>query len=49
MNLGFTLQALSLERIATAAKTLPKDPQRPPLDIEHHIIKAFLSELNSAE
>jgi adenosylhomocysteinase len=49
MDLGFTLQALSLERIATAAKTLPAGPQRPPLDIEHRIAKAFLKELNATK
>lgn len=49
MDLGFTLQALSLERIATSASTLAAGPQRPPLDIEHHIANAFLAELNAAK
>lgn len=49
MDLGFTLQALSLERIAVAGKTMQPGPQRPPLDIEHLIANAFLSELHAAE
>lgn len=49
MDLGFTLQALSLERIATGAKALKAGPQRPPLDIEHYIANAFLAELKAVE
>ena len=49
MDLGFTLQALSLERIAVAGKTMQPGPQRPQLDIEHHIARAFMAEFNSAE
>lgn len=49
MDLGFTLQALSLERVATGADTLPAGAQRPPLDIEHRIANAIVVELDAAD
>lgn len=47
MDLGFVLQALSLERIAIDKSSLTIGPQRPPLDIEYYIANAFLNEMKS--
>ena len=47
MDLGFVLQALSLERIAIDKSSLTIGPQRPPLDIEYYIANAFLIEMKS--
>lgn len=49
MDIGFTLQALSLERIATDAASLDQGPQRPPIDIERHIARSVLDLLHSNE
>ncbi|MDQ1554592.1 MAG: adenosylhomocysteinase [Microbacteriaceae bacterium] len=48
MDLGFTLQALSLERVATAPGTLVAGPQRIPDDIERHIARKTLELLRSS-
>lgn len=42
MDLGFTLQALSLERIATAPDTLVAGPQPVPDDIDRHAAAAMV-------
>lgn len=47
MDLGFVLQALSLERIAIDKSSLTIGAQRPPLDIEYYIANAFLNEMKS--
>lgn len=48
MDLGFMLQALSLERIATGRASLALGPARPPIDIERRIARAIMDELDSA-
>jgi len=48
MDLGFTLQALSLERIAADPGSLPAGPGRPPIDVERRIARAMLAELDAA-
>jgi adenosylhomocysteinase len=42
MDLGFLLQSLSLERIATSHATLPAGAQPVPADIERIIAKRML-------
>ncbi|HWU60158.1 MAG TPA: adenosylhomocysteinase [Microbacteriaceae bacterium] len=47
MDLGFMLQVLSLERVATGADALQPGPQPVPNDIERRIARAFLAALDS--
>jgi adenosylhomocysteinase len=47
MDIGFMLQALSLERVATAASTLVPGPQPVPDDINRRIARAELEELRA--
>ncbi len=47
MDIGFMLQALSLERVATAADSLVAGPQPVPDDINRRIARAELAELKS--
>lgn len=49
MDIGFTLQALSLERVAANPASLVAGPQRVPDDIERHIARMTLSLLKSAQ
>jgi adenosylhomocysteinase len=48
MDLGFALQALSLERVAKAPHTLASGPQRVPDDIERFLARRMVELLNSA-
>jgi adenosylhomocysteinase len=48
MDLGFALQALSLERVAQAPHTLASGPQRVPDDIERFLARRMVELLNSA-
>ncbi|MCU1636017.1 MAG: adenosylhomocysteinase [Cryobacterium sp.] len=48
MDLGFLLQVLSLERVATAANSLASGAQPVPEDIEREIASRFLAALDSA-
>jgi adenosylhomocysteinase len=48
MDLGFMLQALSLERVATAASSLAPGPQRVPDDIERRIARAVLDVMGAS-
>ncbi len=48
MDLGFLLQALSLERIATSASSLARGAQPVPDDIEREIAGRFLAALGAA-
>lgn len=43
MDLGFLLQTLSLERVATAAASLPHGPQPVPDDLEREIARRMLA------
>ena len=47
MDIGFMLQALSLERIATAPEALAAGPQPVPDDINRRIARAELAELHT--
>jgi adenosylhomocysteinase len=47
MDLGFMLQVLSLERVATSSAALQPGPQPVPNDIERRIARAFLAALDS--
>ena len=47
MDLGFLLQSLSLERVATASASLPGGAQPVPDDIERTIARRFLSALRA--
>jgi adenosylhomocysteinase len=47
MDLGFMLQVLSLERVATGSDALQPGPQPVPADIERRIARAFLAALDS--
>ncbi|MCS5496207.1 adenosylhomocysteinase [Cnuibacter physcomitrellae] len=49
MDLGFLLQTLSLERVATRAAELPAGAQPVPDDIERTIARRFVAALSSAE
>ncbi|WP_223690484.1 adenosylhomocysteinase [Leifsonia poae] len=49
MDLGFTLQARSLERVATGTDSLVAGPQRVPDDIERAVARQTLALLNSAD
>lgn len=49
MDLGFLLQTLSLERVATRAAELPTGAQPVPDDIERTIARRFVAALASAE
>jgi adenosylhomocysteinase len=46
MDLGFMLQALSLERVATEQGSMRPGPQRVPDDIERHIARRMLEVLD---
>lgn len=48
MDLGFLLQTLSLERVATAPQTLTPGPQPVPLDIEQKIARRFVRARDAA-
>jgi adenosylhomocysteinase len=48
MDLGFMLQALSLERVATGASGLVPGPQRVPDDIERHIARRVLEVMGAS-
>jgi adenosylhomocysteinase len=48
MDLGFMLQALSLERVASGASTLVPGPQRVPDDIERHIARRVLEVMGAS-
>lgn len=45
MDLGFALQALSLERLARAADTLPAGPQPVPADIDATVARTMVQEM----
>lgn len=47
MDLGFALQSLSLERVATGRDTLVAGPQRVPDDIERHLARATVAMLRA--
>jgi len=49
MDLGFLLQTLSLERVATSARTLPAGAQPVPEDINRLIARRFLDGLSASE
>ncbi len=49
MDLGFALQALSLERVATGSASLAAGPQRVPDDIERHLARRTVELLGSAD
>lgn len=49
MDLGFLLQTLSLERVATRAAELPAGAQPVPDDIERTIARRFVAALSSSE
>ncbi len=48
MDLGFMLQALSLERVATGAAALAPGPQRVPDDIERRIARSVLEVMGAS-
>ncbi len=48
MDLGFMLQALSLERVALDPKSLQPGAQRVPADIERLVARAVLAEMKAA-
>ncbi len=48
MDLGFMLQALSLERVATGASSLAPGPQRVPDDIERRIARRVLEVMGAS-
>jgi adenosylhomocysteinase len=47
MDLGFLLQSLSLERVATAASTLAPGAQPVPDDLEREIARRFVRALGA--
>jgi adenosylhomocysteinase len=47
MDLGFLLQCLSLERVATGADTLAKGAQPVPDDIDRDIARRMLSAMGA--
>lgn len=49
MDVGFTLQSLSLERVATAAKTLTPGAQRVPDDINKELARRIVALLSPPE
>jgi len=49
MDIGFMLQALSLERVAANPRSLVAGPQRVPDDIERHIARMTLSLMKSSQ
>ncbi len=49
MDLGFALQALSLERVATGSASLSAGPQRVPDDIERRLARRTVELLGSAD
>ncbi len=48
MDLGFLLQTLSLERVATRADTLSPGPQAVPDDIEREIARRFVASMGAS-
>ncbi len=47
MDLGFLLQTLSLERVATAAATLPHGPQPVPEDLDREIARRMIAAMGA--
>ncbi len=45
MDLGFSLQALSLERVARNAGSLPSGDQAVPADIDETVARAMVAEM----